>query len=44
MDEEFIEIKANVKQLSSFEPEDIYDFIQEKLNEAIISESSDERF
>lgn len=44
MDEEFIERKSNVKQLSSFEPEGIYAFIQEKLNETIISESSDEQF
>lgn len=44
MDQEFIEKMSSVKQLSSFDPEEIYVFIHEKLEETIISESCDELF
>lgn len=44
MDQEFYEKMSLVQQLSSFDPEEIYAFIHEKLAEPIISESCDERF
>lgn len=44
MDQEFIEKMSIVKQLSPFDPEEIYFFIHEKLEETIISESCDEQF
>lgn len=44
MDQYFIEKMSHVKQLSSFDPEDIYAFILENLNKSIIFESCDEQF
>lgn len=44
MDQEFCEKMSLFKQLSAFDPEEIYAFIHEKLDEPIISVCCDEQF